>query len=143
MNLIEAGELMEKGKKVRRKGWIENVYMYVSKGEFQACEIVNGQKIRKSVNIKDLKSVLADDWEIYKDEKEMLIKKGKLYDIARYCENNSCVGCILREKDECDGESVITGEYQRLETMLLDNNFLLDDWSDEHTDMLYKLIKED
>lgn len=139
MNFIEACKEMKKGNKVRRKGWVENIYMYVLNGKFQVCEIVNGQKIRNSIQINDLKTVLTDDWEVYKDEKEMLIKKGKLFDIARFCNRTHCDKCVLYNEDACEGER----ETTRFCYLLLDEYFWTDDWSDESVDEMYKLIKDE
>lgn len=143
MNLIEACKEMEKGKKVTHKSWEKNTYIYKNGIYLNFCDCTEMSKVRKEYYINDINLILSSDWEIFKDEKEILNKKGKLFDIAKYCENSSCVDCILREKDECDSGCVIAGNYQRLETMLLDDNFHLDKWSDEYTDRLYKLIKEE
>lgn len=139
MNLIEACKEMEKGKKVTHKSWEKNTYIYKNGIYLNFCDCTEMSKVRKEYYINDINLVLSSDWEIYKSQEEILNKKGKLFDIAKYCENHSCDNCILCKKDEC----VLLGNYRRLGTMLLDDTFLLDDWTDDKTDRLYKLIRED
>lgn len=137
MNLIEALKELKEGKKIKNKYWTEGKYIEED-GSFYFDE--NEEEF--TFDVGGYNDLYSDKWMLYISEEEILIKKGKLFDIAKYCENNSCVDCILREEDECDGGCVMLGNYRRLNMMLLDDTFLLDDWTDDKTDRLYKLIQE-
>lgn len=138
MNLIEACKEMEKGKKVTHKSWEKNTYIYKNGIYLNFCDCTQMSKVRKEYYINDINLILSSDWEIYKSPEEILNKKGKLFDISKYCRNSICSKCVLHNENMCTREN----KPKIYRDLLIDRFFFVDTWSDEEIDEMYKLIKD-
>ena len=95
MKLFDACKSLKNGKKLRKRDWKEDSYIYMKYG----C-LYNNDGEEETIYIDSYDDVELDEWELYVPDEELVLK-GKLYDIRKYCNyfkhklNNGCGNCSL------------------------------------------------
>lgn len=95
MKLFDAWKSLKNGKKLKKRDWKENSYIYMKCG----C-LYNNDGEEETIYIDSSDDVELDEWELYVPDEELVLK-GKLYDIRKYCNyskkefNHNCEVCDL------------------------------------------------
>lgn len=121
MKLFDACKSLKNGKKLRKRDWNEDSYIYMKCG----C-LYNNEREEETIYIDSSDDIELDEWELYVPDEELVLK-GKLYDIKKYCNyfkhelNNGCGNCNLllkcplkREIDFTDSNDIekINSSYE-------------------------------
>lgn len=130
------------GRKIRRDDWRKEVYVKLN----EDGRIVDNNDLRCELSLFDrdsLKNMVCGNWEILPTVEELLITKGKTYDIGTFCNNFNkvCEDCPVYA--ECN--AVKGSEY--FVDMLTSEDFKDDEWFSRNmltiNEMWDKLNKED
>ena len=95
MKLFDACKSLKNGKKLRKRDWKEDSYIYMKCG----C-LYNNDGEEETIYIDSSDDIELDEWELYVPDEELVLK-GKLYDIRKYCNyskkefNHNCGVCDL------------------------------------------------
>lgn len=95
MKLFDACKSLKNGKKLRKRDWKEDSYIYMKYG----C-LYNNDGEEETIYIDSSDDIELDEWELYVPDEELVLK-GKLYYIKKYCNyfkhelNNGCGNCNL------------------------------------------------
>ena len=79
MKLFDACKSLKNGKKLRKRDWKEDSYIYMKCG----C-LYNNDGEEETIYIDSSDDIELDEWELYVLDEELVLK-GKLYDIRKYC----------------------------------------------------------
>lgn len=95
MKLFDAYKSLKNDKKLRKRDWKEDSYIYMKCG----C-LYNNEGEEETIYIDSSDDIELDEWELYVSDEELVLK-GKLYDIRKYCNyskkefNHNCGVCDL------------------------------------------------
>lgn len=125
-------------RKIRREDWKVGVYVKLNKDG----RIVDNHGLKCELAIYDvenLKNMICENWEILPTTEELLITKGKAFDVAKHCYNvESCEKCIL-DKNGCQH----FGDY--LSDLIFDLGPQTDEWYKENMNginAMWEVIKD-
>lgn len=94
MKLFDAYKSLKNGKKLRKRDWKEDSYIYMK------CGCLYNNEGEETIYIDSSDDIELDEWELYVSDEELVLK-GKLYDIRKYCNyskkefNHNCGVCDL------------------------------------------------
>lgn len=111
MNILEAIAAMREGKKVKGKEWFDGYYcfydneddnFFLNDPETEYIKVLTVEEFTDLFSFNSVEKLESLEYEIYESEEDKLIKKGKLLDIAMFCDelsfiNNKCEeSCPIR-----------------------------------------------
>lgn len=131
-----------KGRKIRNCNWDRNEYIKLENGTLR-----DNNNCPCDLNLSEEGSIryqLTYQWEVLPTVEELLITKGKAYDIARFCHNiETCEYCPMCEY--CEEIPAFENEY--FVNMLTGEDFKEDEWFSKYmltiNEMWDKLNKEE
>ena len=144
MNILEAIAVMREGKKVKGKEWFDGYYcfydneddnFFLNDPKTEYIKVLTVEEFTDLFSFNSVEKLESLEYEIYESEEDKLIKKGKLLDIAMFCDelsfiNNNCEeSCPIR---------MFCPQVGNVKRMIMGNEKI----KNSDIEAMYKAIKE-